>query len=138
MIYVEDELLPPIYFQDPKTGVEDKDSYFVIRRELPNDAYMAYLDAAISYELQPIEAEEGEVLSEEDKGKKELRSTSNKLTATRVQDILVSAGLVEIVGVKDRKSDQPITAREWHRLPTPMILQITTALQTTATTKLPN
>lgn len=119
-----------INFVDPETNVETPDSYFIIRNELPYDGYMEYLDAAVSYELQLP----GEDSKEDDE---KMKATTNKLTISRIQNILMEHGLVEIVGVQN-EDGTPITAANWKKLSTALMGQVLKAIQTTADVKRPN
>src|SRR5438132_1626816 len=82
-------------------GVEDPDAYFLVRQELPYEGYMAYLDAAVSFELK------GEAIESE----------SAKMKISQIQAILMQYGLLEIHGVRDAKTQVELTADQWATLP---------------------
>lgn len=116
MILIDDEVKTIKKFFQDENGQDDPDAFYVIREELPYDGYMAYLDAAISYELKDDQVE----------------AETSKMKLSEIQGILMQYGLVEIHGVVEKTSKRELTASEWRRLPMLYIGQIAKAIQLTA------
>lgn len=113
MILVDDEVKTRRISFVTDSGVDDPDAYFVIREELPYEGYMAYLDAAVSFELK------GDTVETE----------SAKMRLSDIQEILIKYGLVEIHGVVEKKTQRELTVAEWRRLPMGLLSQIFKEIQ---------